>query len=265
MKKKNRLLSLFAVAKGPTPILNTPDFNRVFSGEGGLSAIAMNRALETIAFPDTKFRVLAAENIPFALKVETSEYPYGAFYIDRRFVDLCDTEPLERVCRLPSRQEILERMKKLLGIRYVWGGNWPAGIALSDYYVPSVPWDVPEAEEAWSLRGVDCSGLLYYATDGYIPRNTSSLIKYGVAIPIDGFAPSKIISGMQPLDLIVWKGHVIVISEGGKGIESRGGYGVIETPLEDLMAQLFERRSRGEISEFFVRRWYTKSIQKSKF
>lgn len=249
MKRNNGRHPLFAVAKGPTPLINTPDLARVFSGEGGAAAIAMNRALETIAFPGTKFKVLAVEESPFALKVETSEYPYGAFYIDRRFVDLQDNEPPERKRVLPPKGEIIERMRSLRGLRYVWGGNWPEGIpTLTQYYSPLAPFDLPELEEAWCLKGVDCSGLLYYATGGYTPRNTSSLMQYGREISVQG-------GDLQPLDLIVWTGHVVIVSEEGLAIESRGGRGVIETPLNELMAELFQRQSRGEISKLFMRRW----------
>ena len=37
----------------------------------------------------------------------------------------------------------------------------------------------------WTMSGFDCSGLLFWATNGYTPRNTSKLITSGTGIDIE--------------------------------------------------------------------------------
>src|SRR5205085_2657582 len=60
-------------------------------------------------------------------------------------------------------------------------------------------------------KGLDCSGLLYEAADGYPPRNTSQLCTFGEKIDVDKFDVGAVQKVAERLDRMVWKGHVILI------------------------------------------------------
>jgi hypothetical protein len=125
-------------------------------------------------------------------------------------------------------------------------------------------------EGRWTLRGLDCSGLLYQATDGYTPRNTSSLVDYGAGVSIAGLDEERIAGQLRPLDLIVWKGHVMIVFDRERIIESRldcGGKkgGVAFRGLRETLRELLHGRSPLDTwvdtdengrKGFVVRRWY---------
>ena len=81
------------------------------------------------------------------------------------------------------------------------------------------------------MRGVDCSGLLYEATGGFTPRNTSALVTVWKSRPCCRSEHREIVGRLEPLDLIVWNGHVLIVLDRLRLIESRpdctgkhGGY-----------------------------------------
>ena len=266
----------YAVALSPTPVLNTPDFPAVFGGRDRTTPAADRcgqlRAVEFVALPGTLFTVEGETAVGDAriLRVTTRDYPYptkSGYYLDSRFVRIQTDRPAERHPRLPERAEILARLRAHKGARYVWGGNIPAGVgALLAYYPPVKPLD-REQRDIWQLRGVDCSGLLYQATDGATPRNTSALVAFGSGVPVAGKSPSAITRQLRPLDLIVWPGHVMIVLDGNEVIESRldcanPSDGVRIRPLQPALEQLMTRRrpadrlfGKGEGS-FLVRRWF---------
>ncbi len=114
----------------------------------------------------------------------------------------------------------------------------------------------------WQLQGVDCSGLLYKATKGYTPRNTSGLTVFGRALEIEGLTVSEIIPLLRPLDLIVWQGHVICMMEDGKTIESVLAEGKViirdaKMRLEHVVSELNRRPTNTlEKEGFMIRRWH---------
>ena len=69
--------------------------------------------------------------------------------------------------------------------------------------------------------GVDCSGLLREANKGNTPRNTRQLLTVGNPVDIEGLTMDQIISKVQPLDIIVRDGHVVIILDQDRAIESR--------------------------------------------
>ncbi len=261
----------FALTKTFTPILNTPDFKEVFGGKDGISLPLDNqnllRAVETILFPYTKVRIQRECDNCSVVQITSNEYNYpGNFFTDIRFLTLLDEQPIEREILLPSKPTILKDLKKLLGIPYIWGGNHYKGVSeLLSFYPPKKP--IPnELKTIWKLSGVDCSGLLYAVTNGYTPRNTSSLLKYGQAVEIKELTPQEIQKKLQPLDLIVWRGHVIIVLDDKDVIESRGGKGVVITFTEERLQELalkdkkrpanLWQESSSQANEFVVRRWF---------
>ena len=206
----------YAVAKEPTPVLNTPDFSSVFGGRDGMTVKTDNqgliREMEFIALEGTVFELVGEfdHGDHKIFKVETKEYEYNTeLFIDSRFVDLKKERPGERFVSLPSKEDIIKSMDKFMGNRYCWGGNYNAGILkLIEFYKPAG--SISEAlRDEWTLTGCDCSGLMYEATGGYIPRNTSKLVDYGEPVEIAGMNAEEIAAKLKPLDMIVWKGHVI--------------------------------------------------------
>ncbi|NCO82955.1 MAG: glycoside hydrolase [Nitrospirae bacterium CG_4_10_14_3_um_filter_44_29] len=203
----------YAVAVLPTPVLNTPDFQSVFGGSDGrtlkLTPKNLIEEVEFVALPDTVFVIeqTIKKNSYEILKVRTEDYPYptqSGYYIDSRFVEKRIEKPQERRRKLPDKNTIIKRLlsPELLGAIYVWGGNYSKGIPeLLEFYKPSgaLPEDVLKR---WTLKGVDCSGLLYEATSGYTPRNTDSLLFFGMPVEVKGLSPDEIAKKFKPLDII---------------------------------------------------------------
>jgi cell wall-associated NlpC family hydrolase len=271
----------FAVALYPTPVLNTPDFRSVFGGKDGntlaTDSCGQIRALEFIALPGTPFRIEAVlDGTEFPVyRVRTDDYPYPSrtgYYIDSRFVNTSETPVQPRPRKLPSRNTILARLSSAVGTAYVWGSNRRDGVTETMAFFPPPSGYRLETltRDRWTLRGLDCSGLLYEATDGYTPRNTSSLVDYGVPVPIAGQDEDGIAGRMRPLDLIVWKGHVMIVYDRNRIIESRldcGGKngGVAFRGLRETLRELLQSRSPldswtdGKVNGkkgFVIRRWY---------
>ncbi|MDQ3021703.1 MAG: C40 family peptidase [Bacteroidota bacterium] len=259
----------YAVAVLNTPVLNTSDFASVFGGTKGsvvkLDNKGLIREMEFIAFPNTVFEIL--EIIPNGdysiYKIRTNDYPYNSsdLFIDSRFVQPLDTMPNDRTQHLPGKNEIINKLNSLEGNTYMWGGNYGDGIEqLLDFYKPNSDLDI-STKSLWCLKGVDCSGLIYQATNGWTPRNTSSLINSGTGLEISGKSATEIASMLQPLDLIVWSGHVIIVMDENTVIESTPDLGVHKSDLLSRLQSIKKERipvndwdsSNGK--RFVVRRW----------
>lgn len=260
----------YVVAVLPTPVLNTTDFGSVFGGSSGMEVKRddqnLIRELEFIALPNTLFKVY--EEISFGthsiFKITTSDYPYtgSELFIDSRFVKNAGGMTIEREQVMPSAQEIISNLNEMNGYQYMWGGNFAPGISeLMEYYSPAGEPD-EGLKKQWILEGVDCSGLIYQATGGCTPRNTSSLVYYGDAVEIEGKTPEEISEIIQPLDFIVWKGHLIIAIGNGEVIESSNPEGVHKSNLVDKLYSVMESRTpvnnydgNTEVTRFVVRRW----------
>lgn len=260
----------YAVAKEPAPVLNSPDFASVFGGNDGMTIKTDNqgliREMEFIALPGTVFDLLGEfDHGSFKIfKVECKEYDYNTeLFIDSRFVELKAKRPNERLITLPSKSEIYKFLDNVVGNRYCWGGNYNDGIQkLIELYKPAG--DIPQSlQNEWTLKGCDCSGLMYEATNGFTPRNTSKLVNYGEPVEIEGLTAEEITAKLKPLDMLVWNGHVIYVYDDKFSIQSSLSMGgVVKKDLLETVADLVSYRapvndynnSSGE--RFVVRRWY---------
>jgi len=267
----------YGVARTPAPMLNTAGFRSIFGGTDGKTLktdrCGQVRELEFIALPGTVFSIHGEVNdgAASALLVETDDYPMPPgkkLYVDSRVIEPSDARPLPRVRRLPPAIEIIARLHGAIGSPYVWGGNLQGGVAelLDLFYGAGVP---AAARGRLTLAGLDCSGLLYQATDGWTPRNTSQLVAYGRGLPIAGKRSDEIAGLLEPLDLIVWNGHVLIVLDRQTIIESRlecgkpGNGGVVTTPLRRRVAEIMRTRRpldswpvAGKQRDIFVvRRW----------
>jgi hypothetical protein len=262
-------------------VLNTADFAAVFGGSDGkslrLDSSGLVREVEFVALPGTPFRIEGGivRGGQTIYRVTTDDYPYPAktgYFIDSRFVKTSGTPPPPRPRPLPSKQKVIDNLLDARGSRYVWGGNFRTGIPqLLFFYPPSPDTSLSDStREMWQLAGVDCSGLLYEATNGFTPRNTSSLVEYGRSVPLAGLEPMKIVERLKPLDLIVWSGHVMIVLDRERVIESRLGItgkggGVVVRPLSEALEEIMKGRTPLDdfheakakmVKGFVIRRWY---------
>lgn len=267
----------FGVVRLAAPLLNTPDFSSVFGGKNGRSLksdrCGQVRELEHIALPGTVFKILETlqRGTSTIYRVESDEYraaPGIRLYLDSRFLELANDQPPQRRRVLPEREQIVAAMRRSLGSSYVWGGNLQAGVPqLAEWFYADFS---PNDRGRLTLAGLDCSGLLYQATGGWTPRNTSQLITYGRPVAIKGKRAAEIAGQLEPLDLIVWNGHVIIVLDQQTVIESRlecgkpGNGGVVATPLKQRLAEIMRTRQPldswpgdgKQRNAFVVRRWY---------
>ena len=268
----------YGVARSAAPVLNTPAFRSVF---GGFDVKTLKRdrcgqvrELEFIALPGTVFTIHGEfrDGATSVFRVETDDYlmQSGAkLYVDSRFIELREEKLMSRTRTLPSAEEIIIALKASIGSPYVWGGNVQGGVAelIKLFYDGEVP---AAARRELTLAGLDCSGLLYQATGGWTPRNTSQLISYGRTVPIAGKTAEAIAGLLEPLDLIAWNGHVLIVLDKDTVIESRlecekaGNGGVMTTPLGQRLKEVMRTRrpadqwpAAGKQRDVFVvRRWF---------
>lgn len=267
----------YAVAISSAPVLNVPDFKTVFGGTSGKSLKADRcgqvRELEYIALPGSVFTVLKKiYSAPADVyQVETDDYtapPSVRLYVDSRFMKLVQVAPAPRIRYLPPRQEIVAALRASVGSSYVWGGNILGGVPeLEAWFFKDV---MEKDKKRLTLSGLDCSGLLYHATGGWTPRNTSQLIAFGQGVEIAGKRSAEIVSLLQSLDLIVWNGHVIIVFDQDTAIESSlacgkpGAGGVVITQLSERISGIMSKRrpanawpdSNKPQDVFVVRRWH---------
>ena len=272
---------LYAVALLPTPVLNTPDFAGVFGGPDGQTiqkdSCGLIRALEFIALPGTPFRIEAAirKGAQVVYRVTTDDYPYPGktgYFIDGRFVTTTPVKPPSRLRSLPPRETVIAGLLAARGSVYVWGGNVRSGIPeMLSFFPPHRTKSLsPREMDRWQLRGVDCSGLLYEATGGFTPRNTSALVRFGKPVTAAGLTAAELVQRLEPLDLIVLNGHVLIVLDRERLIESAldctgKESGVRVRPLLGALREIMKKRIplndmgeeiAGEGKGFVVRRWY---------
>lgn len=228
--------------QSPAPVLNIPDFTFAFGGKTG-SEIPLDEkghpyCFEFVALKGMIFEV--KESIPQKFgeiyRISCPSYCKEPLYIDSRFAKLATSPTVKRP--LPPHNIILNRMIEMTGSPYVWGGNWKAGIPEMLLYYPAKKPIEDRTSILWTLNGVDCSGLLFEATDGATPRNTSQLIHFGEKVPLD--------STLLPLDMILYPGHVVFIKDEKTTIESKFPFGVIQRDLTTRLMEFESTRKRVE-------------------
>jgi hypothetical protein len=263
----------YAIAVYDCPVLNTHKFKEVYGGKSGSSLQKSNsglvKPLEFVAYPGTVFEIIdfVKNEGTLIYKVKTDEYPIilegDNLYIDSRFVKLSNekTEPPKKEC--PSKDHIYSFFDKAENAFYVWGGNNIKGIdKMLEFYPPTGKLN-SEDKLTWEMKGLDCSGLIYEATNAYSPRNTHQLVNFGEPVEIKGLTASKIKSILKPLDIIVWKGHVVVVFDENTTIESsHSANGVTKKDLLSSLSKLMQKRSPenkwndNNKNSFVIRRWF---------
>lgn len=271
----------YATALLPTPVFNIPDFPHIFGGNNGktlkMTRYQQIRELEFIALPETAFRIkgVIKKDNKTIYKVTTNYFPANKnLFVDSRFVKTIENKPVERPRQLPQKEVIVENLLSAEGTAYAWGGNIRNGIPEMLSFYPTSPDINHELRDRWMLKGLDCSGLLYDATNGYTPRNTNDLMDFGDPVPIAGMSVKQIIDRIEPLDLIIWQRHVIIIIDKDRVIESRLDYdkkkpgcqgGVRVRMLREVLEETLKNKvpdddypfkTKTGKKRFVIRRWY---------
>lgn len=263
----------YAVSIYDTPVLNSPDFNKIYGGKDGKS-LALNKnglvkELEYVAFQGSVFEIKDEYKIEdhSIYKVISEEYDIvlngTELFIDSRFVELKDTKPERKIIPKLSKEQIYKYFDECENVDYVWGANNINGVdKMLEFYKPNGNIK-PKVFNHWCMKGLDCSGLIYEATNGYTPRNTHQMVGYGEGIKIEGKSSYKIAELLEPLDMIVWKGHVIYVYDKNTTIQSaQSEGGVVKKDLISTLNKLMQTRipadewsdDMGKI--FVVRRWW---------
>lgn len=215
------------------------------------------RPLEMMLLPESNLKVLESRENG-VLKVKTEELEQGYIFKDSlEFSMKCDRVDLKE-------KNILDNLLSYVGCAYIWGSNW----TLSKNQLETLKIHLTKRSEnfiknmQFLFSGLDCSGLLYAATTGQVPRNTSELVHFGKFIEIEGLTNLQICNLVRPLDLIVWKGHVLIFLDEKLVIESRKDYGCLivdaKTRLEEIRNTRTPANTVGD-HKFYIKRWHSDS------
>lgn len=189
-----------------TPLFNIPDF-LIPLEQAPVDETFHMRMLETIIFPKREIVIISQSQ--GVATVYCSDYPWSLpLYTLTAFLEIGKAEEKPP---LPSATHIIQRLLDFPKMPYLLGGNTTKKINLGLTLSFS-----PFFMRNTSLYGIDCSGLLYFVTGGNTPRNTKELMEFG-----------EVVEDLCPLDLIVFKGHVLIYLGNGLVIESREIDGVI--------------------------------------
>ena len=203
-----------------TPVFNTLGFINKMDNNGGIDPSFHNRILETILFPKRPISLIKIVR-DIAIISVTDYESEKQLYVQSSFLEKGEGEDK---LPMPSKELIIERLMNFPKIPYLLGGTIPFPTYLK------MPCDYrPFENRNKKLFGIDCSGILYYVTEGNTPRNTRDLMKIGTEV-----------SSLMPLDLILFPGHVIIYLGDGLCIEARQYDGVIKTLWKDRKAIIEE-------------------------
>ena len=282
--ESNKQFAWYAITKMPTPMFvfwhNNADINGVMWGKWSkwihFDGTNLIRELVVVLPKDTALTLVKkVEKDGFTYyQIRTREFdPWAesksAYYVDSRFIELTENKQKERIPNLPSKAWVLKNLHDALGYDYVWWGSYYKWIPEMEEFFPSEI--VPSIKQMRQklFRWVDCSGLLYQATDGYTPRNSRSVANFWSAVKIKWLSIDEIIEKVEPLDVIAWAWHVIIVYNNKYTIESRWfenfkGW-VILTDIKTRLEEITKTRtwvddysdpSLPDKEKFVIRRWY---------
>ncbi|HEU64735.1 MAG: hypothetical protein KR126chlam4_00299 [Candidatus Anoxychlamydiales bacterium] len=256
---KNRYLKVIK----ETPILNTDNFRSIFGGidQNSLKTDEKGhiRAIEFVALKDMVFKIEEKTIFPYIYKISSTFYKSENLYIDSRFTIPLSSSVNINPNYILTPNKIIKRLISHLGEKYIWGANYSKGIKnLLKFYPPSNKIN-KDVLDKWILKGVDCSGILFEATNGFTPRDTKDLLNYKNPVLIENLSIYEISKKVKPLDIIVFKGHIVIILNENYTIESRENFGVIKTPLIERIEEIHQTKKPKNIyqssQDYVIRRW----------
>jgi hypothetical protein len=207
-----------------TPLFNKPKIKEAFLNYDPNYLI---RELETILFPASEVEVVRVVDED-VFEIKSPQYEsVKPLYILKNFLSHKPKIDQKISLEIPSKKTIYDSLINFPKRPYIWGGNTKEGV------VELLEWIAPKKTLSsfdynyYKLKGVDCSGLLYYVTNGNSIRNTSDmLLKYSE------------VKTLKSLDLIAWRGHVIIYLSEDLVIESRHPDGITRSKFSKRMKEI---------------------------
>lgn len=229
---------MFARVVKNTPLFNCKNFPDCFQYPLKFDHRYLLNELETVLYKDSVVEVLQVTDC--IAEVKTKEYPSEKrLYLDTRFLEFTESEPMPREIPLSTKRQILAKLENFPKCIYIWGGTDPKGVPSWSTYYPPTSLLTPFEMAHWHFKGVDCSGLLYNVTNGATPRNTRELRQFGTKV-----------GSLRPLDLVLYPGHVMIVLSKDKMIESRHLNGLAITNLKDRLKEC------EHLEDLEYRRWF---------
>jgi hypothetical protein len=215
-----------------TPLFNKNTFYKEINYNGGVDKTFHLRILETVAFPKTT--IVKIGEVDGILELIFPKYSKTMhLFTFSSFIQEGEGEEKN----IPSKNQILNDLLNFPKIPYLLGGTTPFVIDMMSFLTHDV-----FTNRHRKIFGIDCSGLLYFVTNGYLPRNTSQMWEIG-----------KQVKDIEPLDIILFPGHVIIYLTDGKVIESRQFDGVTISKWEERISQIPK--------EYKIIRWYPQAFE----
>lgn len=263
------------VTKGMAPVFTLPETKLQYEyGEHGNNCLQ----LDTVLMPPARIKILDTSNSPiYKISYEISEKSKGSGYVHQHFLKNCCEQVKDPkspcVMRLEDIRAVFERCIQEK-VPYCFGGNSFDSIQLPKEYqfTPSGEY-IPGKQ--FDFRGFDCSGLLFYISNGILPHCTRGLDTCGKKIytfdwqkDYSDEEKQKVLASLRDTDYLVFvrnkktqmigSGHVMVSYKGGF-IEFRGiAKGCCYTTKENALQRLNEMitSSKEFCSDLFVIRWH---------
>lgn len=177
-------------------------------------------------------RVTVQPHDDVVVRVVTSAY--HRYAIEPLFALDAVLEPFRGHCepgagRPPKRADVLARLLELLGTPYLFGGTSERGsprqrqvlVELGAFEERDL--DHPELDRIARAHGIDCSGLLNAATEGFFIGDSRDTVHLGPVLDLrEGTPPDEVARMLEPLDVIVWQGHMVIAMGDGRIIQSVG-------------------------------------------
>jgi len=252
--------SKYVITSTYSPVFNKEDIFKILSElpeEVQTDKKGLIPEIEFIAPPGTEFEILG--KIPqkdfTILKIK----PVGkdeTYYIDSRFL-----EPGRKNIsgEKLTEEEIIRNLKSLTGYPYEYGGSIANGVwKLESMY------KIEGLDEKWKPKGLDCSGMIFQATDAMTPRTSTEMVtEFGEGLEIEGRDLDEILEMLKPLDIIGYPGHVFIALDKESVIESSPKKGVRILNAESRLKSLMKERKpvntitpENKSKSFVIRRWY---------
>ncbi|NBO23640.1 MAG: hypothetical protein EBU93_00140 [Chlamydiae bacterium] len=208
--------------------LNTPFFSKVFSDEKTfLTPKGHPLSYELVLAPGMEGSII--EEYGECFKIEFSFYPQPVFVLKEHVNEKKKATETASF----TKEEIQKRLVSCLGKPYLWGGNDRYKTDAFDKKFQINFLRVREKRAA-QLDGLDCSGLLFYATGYRTKRNTHELESSGTLV--------ESIEEIIPLDIILTKGHVRIVLDENQVIQSRQNRGVYLSKVKDELFRLIKNK-----------------------
>ncbi len=212
----------------------------------GLFRLAYNGLLEKIIPQGSRIKHNGFLNGGFIEVIESpySKYTQGKLYTLDSVLDgnAFPQKTGNGEIKNTDKQQVINRLKSCEGSMYLFGGCYSKGVGVFREFLEKIGFvdmfekhikdnDIhlsnEERELVLNLKGLDCSGLLCQATDYLFMGDAKDVYRFGIdnkgyLLDIAGKNSKEICNMLEPLDVIVYKGHMIVVIDDNMVIQAVG-------------------------------------------